>query len=511
MSNSSNALYTVAAIRRIEQAAMASLPAGALMHRAGDAAAELALSLLPSPISARKALILAGPGNNGGDAFVVASHLCQAGVAVTMLFGSDPEKLPTDAKEAHARARQQAMRWERIPMPADFLEQGFDLVIDGLFGIGLSKPIASPYREFVDAVNRLSCPILALDVPSGLNADTGTIIGQDGVAIRAAHTISFIGDKPGLHTGYGRDLAGRVHVADLEIDLSLFDAPQIFKNGPDLFAHALHRRLHNTHKGSYGNVAILGGARGMHGAAILAGRSALHLGAGRVYVGFLDDAPAYDSLQPELMCRAADELEISHAVFVAGPGLGTSTHAQQRLSKACASPGPLVLDADALNLLASDAALKQVFAQRSAETILTPHPLEAARILSTTAAEIQADRLLAANELARRFKAVIILKGSGTVIARADGSVAINTSGNPALATAGTGDVLAGMCGALLAQKTPAWEAALAAVWMHGLAADRLVDQGCGPVGLAAGELIPEVRGILNRLLAEKHDSGHPE
>ncbi|MDQ9170581.1 NAD(P)H-hydrate dehydratase [Oxalobacteraceae bacterium R-40] len=501
MKNSSNALYSVAAIRRIEQAAIASLPSGSLMQRAGLAAAKLALGLIPSHSSGAKALVLAGPGNNGGDAFVLASHLFQNGMAVTVLFDAYPEKLPADARGAYAQARQHAIQFSPFSGLPGILEKQWDIVIDGLFGIGLSKAIATPYRELIDAVNRMSCPVLALDVPSGLDADTGTIAGKDGIAIRAAYTITFIGDKPGLHTAHGRDLAGTVHVDDLDIDARFFDAPEIFKNEPKLFSHVLRRRPHNSHKGSYGNVAIIGGAQGMHGAAILSGRSALHLGAGRVFVGFLEQAPAYDSMQPELMCRAAASMEPDDATIVIGPGLGTSPQALEQLAKTCSSSSPLVMDADALNLLATRSDLQHVLAQRGGHTILTPHPLEAARLLSTTAAGIQADRLQAGRELARRFNAVIVLKGSGTVIARPDGKTAINVTGNPALATAGTGDVLAGMCGALLAQSCPAWEAALAAVWIHGLAADRLVERGCGPIGVAAGELIPVAREVLNGLI----------
>jgi ADP-dependent NAD(P)H-hydrate dehydratase / NAD(P)H-hydrate epimerase len=500
-------LYTVAAIRRVELAAMASLPPGSLMQRAGHAAADMALSLIPADTPEPKALILAGPGNNGGDAFVAASCLIEKGVSVTVLFDSEPEKLPPDAKEAYAQATRHAIKIERFAAFPRVLESQWHIVIDGLFGIGLSKAIAAPYRDLIEAVNRMHCPVLALDIPSGLDADSGTITGQDGIAVRATHTVTFIADKPGLHTAHGRDLAGSVHVADLEIDPQLFAAPEIFRNDPALFPSILQPRLHNSHKGSYGNVAVVGGACGMHGAAILAGRAALHLGAGRVLVGFLDDAPAYDGMQPELMCREADIMEMDDAAVIAGPGMGTSLHAVERLEGICSSPGPLILDADALNLLAANPALRDRFMRRSGDTILTPHPLEAARLLSTTAAEIQADRLKAARELAQRFNAVIILKGSGTVIARADGKIAINGTGNPALATAGTGDVLAGMCGALLAQAHSSWEAALAAVWIHGLAADRLVKQGCGPVGMTAGELIPAVRDILNRLITGRLDA----
>ncbi|MGV3742253.1 MAG: NAD(P)H-hydrate epimerase, partial [Burkholderiaceae bacterium] len=344
MDTSHCGLYTVAAIRRIEQAAIASLPPGTLMQRAGNAAAALAESLLPRQAS--EALILAGPGNNGGDAFVAAARLAEKGRSVTVLFNGDPEKLPEDAKEAYAQARRQAIPSEAFSVLPGILEKRWDIVIDGLFGIGLSKAIASPYRELIEAVNRMHCPVLALDVPSGLDADTGALAAAGDVAVRATHTITFIADKPGLHTAHGRDLAGTVHVADLGVDQRLFVEPEIFKNEPALFSACLRPRLHNSHKGSYGNVAVLGGARGMHGAAVLSARAALHLGAGRVYVGFLDDAPAYDGMQPELMCRTADVLDMEGAAIIAGPGMGMSPHAAERLAAACSGSGPLVLDAD---------------------------------------------------------------------------------------------------------------------------------------------------------------------
>jgi hydroxyethylthiazole kinase-like uncharacterized protein yjeF len=200
-------------------------------------------------------------------------------------------------------------------------------------------------------------------------------------------------------------------------------------------------------------------------------------------------------------------MELEGAAIVAGPGMGTSVNAIEKLSAICATNSPLVLDADALNILAVRTDLQCMVAQRRGATILTPHPLEAARLLSTTAVSVQADRLHAARELARRFKAILVLKGSGTVIARPDGNSAINVTGNPALATAGTGDVLAGMCGALLGQGYPHWEAALSAVWIHGEAADRLVKQGCGPIGLTAGELIPAAREVLNSLVEGRFDA----
>jgi hydroxyethylthiazole kinase-like uncharacterized protein yjeF len=336
-----------------------------------------------------------------------------------------------------------------------------------------------------------------------LNADTGAIVGPDGIALRATHTITFIGDKPGLHTGHGRDVAGQVRVDRLGINDACFAPAHARLNQPELFGGAARRRPHASHKGSYGDVAVIGGAHGLSGAPILAARAAIKCGAGRVYAGFLEQALPYDSGQPELMCRLARDLDLTKATLVVGPGLGTSSAAREFLETALAAGAPLVLDADALNLIALEPELQQKLAQRREPSLLTPHPLEAARLLGSTNAAIQDDRPAAARELARRFNAIALLKGSGTVIARPGGDIVINTTGNPGLATAGSGDVLAGVCGALLAQHWPAWEAALAAVWLHGKAADELAGQAIGPVGLTATELIPCVRTLLNRLIEE--------
>jgi hydroxyethylthiazole kinase-like uncharacterized protein yjeF len=346
--------------------------------------------------------------------------------------------------------------------------------------------------------------VLALDVPSGLDADTGAVVGgTHGIAIHASHTVTFIGNKPGLHTCDGRDYAGLVSVAQLDIDAALYPAVRLRLNEAALFAPLLRARRHNSHKGSYGNVAVLGGASGMRGAPILAARTALHAGAGRVYALYPDEALASDPGQPELMCRPAADFDLGLATLVVGPGLGSGEHARTLLAHALASASPLLADADALNLLATDPVLQGALAQRPAGALLTPHPLEAARLLGTDIGAVQADRLAAARALADRLHAVVVLKGSGTVIAAPGGEAVINGTGNPALATAGTGDVLAGLCGALLAQGWPAWEAALAGVWLHGRAADVLVSAGIGPIGLAAGELIPAIRTELNRLVRQ--------
>lgn len=493
------ALYSVKEIREIEQAALVHLPPGTLMQRAGQAAAKAALALVPEPRSEAKVLVLAGPGNNGGDALEASHLLALAGMQVTVLLYAEPGKQSLDAQQAYARAQNGPAYFADPTVLSDINTIGWSLVIDGLYGIGLTRAIEGVQRSAIELVNKLTCPVLALDVPSGLDADTGNIIGDHGTAVMASHTITFIADKPGLHTCCGRDYAGKVQVASLDIESSFFMPAHAQLNDIKLFSSALRRRTHNSHKGSYGDVAVIGGAHGMGGAPILAGRAAIQCGAGRVFAVFACAAPAFDSSQPELMCRDADAFDFSSALLVVGPGLGMSRDAHDLLAKALTSTLPLVVDADGLNLIAAEPGLKYRLAQRRVATLLTPHPLEAARLLGISSAEVQADRLGTARKLARECNAVIALKGSGTVIARPDGDVIVNTTGNPALATAGAGDVLSGICGALLAQHWPAWEAAAAAVWLHGHAADALVAKGIGPIGLTASELIPEVRAALNQ------------
>lgn len=495
------ALYTVAEIREIERANLAALPPGTLMQRAGAAAADCAQRLLGAAAAGGRILAIAGPGNNGGDAIEAARLLAGSGMEVTVLLCADPGRLPADAAGALARARGGTVKFVETDAAAVTQGGAWDLVIDGLFGIGLARPIAGELRAVVEAINSVACPVLALDLPSGLDADTGNVVGVDGIAVHATDTVTFIADKPGLHTLHGRDCAGAVHVADLGIDRSRFKRPVLHLSDTADFSAYLRPRPHQSHKGSYGDVIVLGGAPGMAGAAVLAARAAAKCGAGRVFAAFIGPAPAYDSAQPELMCRDAHAMDFSSGAVVAGPGMGTSRDAHDVLGRALHCPHPLVLDADALNLIAAEAGLQHRLAERSGATLMTPHPLEAARLLQTSTAGIQADRIATARKLAAQFRSVVILKGSGSVIAAPDGAAVINTTGNPALATAGTGDVLAGISGALLAQGLPAWNAAIAAAWLHGAAADALVAEGVGPIGLTAGELVPRVRGLINGLI----------
>jgi hydroxyethylthiazole kinase-like uncharacterized protein yjeF len=454
------------------------------MERAGAGAARIALEMLTG-----RALVLAGPGNNGGDAFVVARRLKEAGHAPVVLFAGEPEKLPADARRAHADWLAAGGR-----CVADYPAGRFGLIIDGLFGIGLTRAIEGDYATWIEQANASSSPILALDVPSGLNALTGQITGP---AIRATRTITFIALKPGLLTGDGPDHCGELSVCDLGLEINSSDGVGV---APNLFRACLKPRARNSHKGSFGSVAILGGAPGMAGAALLAGRAALKLGAGRVYLGMLE-ALSVDPIQPELMLRTpADALSMA-TVLAIGPGLGQSMPAGELLTQALDSALPRVIDADGLNLLAQSPLLQRKCAVSPAPTFITPHPAEAARLLGSSTEDVQADRLSAALQLSKRLNAHVALKGCGTIIAAPDGRWFINTTGNPGLASAGSGDVLTGMLAALLAQHWPPLEAILAAVHLHGAAAEACVAAGhgpIGPIGLTAGELIAPARRLLN-------------
>ena len=492
-------LYSISQIRAIEQTALAALPEGTLMQRAGAAVARAASQQLICSSSNARLLVVAGPGKNGGDALEAAARLACDGYQVSIVMPLMPANASPEVQRALDKAHQSTARFITAESLAD--SDGWDLLIDGLFGIGLTRPLDGVFAALAAYMNAQPCPCLAIDVPSGLDADHGTVVGgTSAVAVCASTTVSFIANKPGLHTANGRDHAGNIIIDTLEIDASLYPLPLAKLSQPAMFRHLATPRSHASHKGSYGDLAVMGGASGMGGAVLLAARMGAMAGAGRVYAGFIEAVPAFDPLHPELMCRDADALALSSGAVVAGPGLGQSRHAHDALARVLASELPTVLDADALNLIAAEPALQQKTRLRRAPTLLTPHPLEAARLLGTGAASIQSDRLGAARELAAFFLSTVILKGSGTVIADHDGHLVINTTGNPALATAGTGDVLSGLCGALLAQHWPVWEAALAAVWLHGAAADKMVSEGTGPRGLTAGELMPNIRALLNQL-----------
>ena len=485
-------LYPADGMRAVESAALKLDPQAGLMARAGLAAAELARELAGE--AGRNVLVLAGPGNNGGDAFEAATHLKRWFYRVDVVFAGDAAKLPHDAGAA-------AAKWNAVDgrllqsIPAHVR---YDLVVDGLFGIGLLRPLAGAAAELVRAANALGGAKLALDIPSGINADTGAVMGT---AFRATHTITFIAHKPGLHTLDGPDYCGTVTLATLELDAASLASPAGHLVTDAILATPLLARPRNFHMGLAGSLAILGGAAGMVGAALLAGRAAIKLGAGKVFLGLLaEDAPCVDYAQPELMLRKPEQLlaDTSLTAIAAGPGLSTDSVAQRLLAQAVRLELPLVLDADALNLVATYGVLQSAVLGRKAITMLTPHPTECARLAGCTTAEIQADRLGAARRLAAKLRSWVALKGNGTVIAAPDGRWWINASGNPGMASAGMGDILTGIVGALAAQGVGAEDALIAGVHLHVAAADALAARGVGPIGITAAELIDEARRLAN-------------
>jgi len=461
----SDSLLLSADIRRIE-AEHADID---LMRRAGKAAADF---LVARTLPDARIVLLAGPGNNGGDAFACAAELKASGFSPTVVFIGAPARLPADAAEARLRALDLGVP---VADSAAALADA-DWIIDGLFGIGLTRPLRADYGALVEAISSgraAGASVLALDVPSGIDADTGALVGK--VAVAADHTLTFIARKPGLLTGPALDYVGELHLASLGLDLSGATSTITAFGLSD--ARALMRPARaNAHKGTHGTLTIVGGTTGMLGAALLASRAAMRTGAGKVRVAWLADPhPQVDPLMPEVMMRAATASGALDdcTALAAGCGMGQSVAAKRLLSTALKRDLPLLLDADALNLIATSKSLQAQVVSRTSVTVITPHPTEAARVLGCATVDVQQNRLRAARQLAEKFHCVAVLKGAGTVVD--DGHHAtINATGNPLLATAGTGDVLAGMIGALLARGYSAADAARIGVALHGSAADAL-------------------------------------
>jgi len=346
----------------------------------------------------------------------------------------------------------------------------------------------------------MDVPILSLDIPSGIDADTGAVMG---CAVRASHTITFIAYKPGQLTLDGPDHCGTLKLDALGLDPAKLLEPDGRLLDADILGAAVARRPKNFHKGQAGSVGVLGGAAGMVGAAVIAGRAALRCGAGRVYLGLMAPRPPdVDDANPELMLRKpASLLEKGLiGVLVAGPGMGKASPAAKLLRAAIAAKATLVLDADALNLIAASRSLSAAVGKREAATLMTPHPAEAARLLGGTTRAIQADRVAAARAIAKRYRSTALLKGNGTVITDAGGKFWINPTGNPGMASAGMGDALAGIVAALCAQGASPLQSLLAGTYLHGAAADALVAAGSGPRGITASEVIDSARALMNAL-----------
>ncbi len=489
-------VYLTTEIRKIEQLAAALPNASNLMEKAGLAAAKIAVEKLLTN-ERNKVLVLAGPGNNGGDAFVVARYLHERWFKVTLIFTGTRNKLSNDARcslDAWLAVGGEIL--SEIPT-----KKNWNVVIDGLFGIGLERNLEGKYYDLVNVINRMKLPVLALDIPSGLDSDNGRVLG---VAIHATVTVTFIGLKPGLLTHYGTEYCGKIILRSLDVNAPILVKPNSWILD-QIFAQKLlpPPRPANNHKGMFGSVGIIGGAAGMTGAAFLAGTAALKLGSGRVYLGFVDEenAPSVNPIRPELMLRPAFELfKMDHLnCLVIGPGLGMSTNAYFWLDCALKSTQPLVLDADALNLISIYPKLASTLSARKVDTIITPHAAEAARMQKIDTVTVQNNRMATVKKLVEHFKCYAVLKGAGSICILPDGKRYINASGNPGLGSAGTGDVLSGIIGALLAQGLSTKNALLLAVYLHGAAADELLDQLGGPIGMTASEVTDSARSLLNQ------------
>ena len=457
-------LYSVAATQQIERQSAISLAPHTLMQRAGLSVARLVLALAPH---AQRIWVACGPGNNGGDGLEAAANLQRWGKPTTVTWLGTRAVASPDTAASLQRAIDAGVAFVEAP------PERFDLVLDALLGIGARRAPQGQMAIWIGHMNQAAAPVLAVDLPTGLDADTGHC---EGPHVRAHNTLSLITLKPGLFTAMGRDAAGQVWLDGLQLNptdaaFAAIARPCATYGG----APPGRLRHHASHKGSFGDVAIVGGAPGMAGAALLAATAALHFGAGRVYLAALDPGLSGTMFtQPELMLRHLDGLALGTMVVVCGCGGGDAVRAH--LPRLLSGAVRLVLDADALNAIAFDTQLQGQLRARAArgwQTVLTPHPLEASRLLGTSSASVQQDRLDSARQLADRFHCTVVLKGSGTVLAAPDQIRRINPTGDARLATAGTGDVLAGAIGAALASGLPEAEAAWEAVYLHGLCADQ--------------------------------------
>lgn len=479
-------ILTADELQNLEMRAANQLGADTLMKRAGAAAAELIMKRLEDAgVEQRRVTLLVGPGNNGGDALACACELREKGAVVNVV-------LPGGRRPTSALALAQLERWTQAggtTYDDPYMTEKADCVVDGLFGTGLAKPITGDYLDAVLWFNERQALKVSLDIPSGLNPVTGHWTGSY-PGCSADVTITFLCVKSGLYMCEGADAAGEIVLNELDVSVPLSPLSVI---GTDEFPRVLRPRVKNSHKGDYGSVAVIGGTDGMIGASILAARAALISGAGRVTLECrAEHAPHVDMVYPEIMFATKPVNLEDFDAIVLGCGLGTSAEAKARVIEALNCPKPLILDADALNIIAADIKLQDMVLARRAPTVLTPHPGEAARLLRRDTAGVTADRVAACRELAVQTGAIVVLKGAGTVISMRSSRTWINPTGSPMLATGGSGDVLAGMIGAMFAQGYDMVESVLAAVYFHGLSAEGL------EAGFTAGEIAPNAMALVH-------------
>jgi NAD(P)H-hydrate epimerase len=490
-----HALYRAEQVRALDRSAIEDhgISGAELMQRAGAAAYRLLRMRWPE---ARDITVLCGSGNNGGDGYVVARLAREEGLAARVLRLGDPARLREDARamaDAYLAAGGEALPFAGLPRRTD-------LLVDALLGTGLERPVEGEWARAVEAINGHRTSVLAIDIPTGLHSDTGRVLG---VAVRADATISFIGLKQGMFTGAGPDRCGEIAFDALQVPALIYSREILAARRLDWGKQAelLGRRQRDAHKGHFGHVLIVGGAPGLSGAVRLAGEGALRAGAGLVTVAtHPDHAPFLNLTRPELMVRGvagADDLAplLQRATVVAiGPGLGQADWGPTLLARALAWEGPLVADADALNLLAATPIRRDGW-------VLTPHPGEAARLLGCSTGEIQADRFTAVRRLQETYGGVAVLKGAGTLVYGASRKPpAVCSDGNPGMASGGTGDVLTGVIAALIGAGLDPEEAACSGVCLHAAAGDAAAAAE-GERGMLAGDLLARIRPVLNGMV----------
>ncbi|MFW0089245.1 MAG: NAD(P)H-hydrate dehydratase [Coxiella endosymbiont of Haemaphysalis japonica] len=486
------ALYQNQKIRELERlAAESGISAYELMLRSGEAAFK---SLIKRWSTIKEITVCCGKGNNGGDGLVVARLAHKHGFKVTVYSLIPPADYSGPAAQAVKACEKQGLSIQPFPIPPSF--KG-NLIVDALLGSGLQGEIKSPYSEIITAINEAKQSVLAIDVPSGINVDTGEV---KAMAVKADLTITFIGLKQGLYTARAPAYCGEVVLASLDLPNLLFSRIKTHTKLLDwsqVRPLLPPRRERDVHKGNHGHVLVIGGDYGMGGAVRMAAEAAARVGAGLVTVATRPEhVPIVSGSRPELMCYQVAEVNDlegllkSATVIVIGPGLGKSDWAKALLNKVLVTKIPKVLDADSLNLLAESPVQRE-------DWILTPHPGEASRLMNVSCQEIQSDRFKAIRRLSRRYRGVVVLKGAGTLIKGGEEEISVCSGGNPGMASGGMGDILSGVIGGLLAQRLSLVAAAQGGVFIHSLAADRAAEEG-GERGLLATDLFPHLRALVN-------------
>ncbi len=490
MNSLPHTLYSAQQTRTLDALAIESgIPGIELMESAGAAAFKLLKRGWPN---AQKIAVVCGGGNNGGDGFVVARLAQQAGGSVTLFLLQNPEQLKGEAAEAFERLKQTSVT-QVYGLPEGL--GGFDVVVDALLGSGLAAAVRGEAVEAIERINQAARPVLSLDLPSGLNADSGQVMG---CGVKATTTISFIGLKRGLLTGVGPGYSGDLHFSDLALPKALFSQLNGTVERVDYAAlkQLIQPRPAYAHKGMCGHLLLVGGDQGMSGAIRLAGEAALRSGSGLVSIATRKaHAPLITAQRPELMSHGVEDeaallpLFARAGVIACGPGLGMGRWGERMLAQVLAQPQPLVLDADALNLLAKSPS-------RRDNWLLTPHPAEAARLLAISTAEVNADRFAAVTALQQRYGGYVLLKGAGTLMCDPSGEIKLCSDGNPGMASGGMGDVLSGLLAALIAQGMTLVQALPLGVAIHAAAGDGAAGQA--PRGLLASDLLPHLRRLVN-------------